>query len=341
MALTSFSSPRLVPRSSAMTDTMATMTDTTLDPLARRVVEGLSGTPKSLPCMYFYDDAGSHLFQQIMQLPEYYLSRAEHTILREQTADLLALCSPLGQPFDLIELGCGDGSKTLDLCAGFLACGADVVYRPIDISRHALDSLHTRFAMALPRLKVAGLLGDYFDCLVHASHARRRVVMFMGSNLGNFTPREALQFLVQIRRTLQPHDALMLGLDLVKHPRRILAAYDDAQGVTAAFNHNLLHRLNREFEMDFDVRAFSHYASYCPLEATARSFLVSERAQRVHSRRLQRHFPFAQGECLYTEQSRKFALGALPELAREAGFDCEDTLTDPAGDVGVTFWSPR
>ncbi|MFN7344191.1 MAG: L-histidine N(alpha)-methyltransferase [Betaproteobacteria bacterium] len=307
--------------------------------LQRRVLEGLQQPHKSLPAALFYDDEGTRLFQQITALPEYYLTRAEDALLRAQADAMAALLTPPhGSALELVELGSGDGAKTLPLCAALHARCAALVYRPVDAAALALQQLVARFAAALPALPVAPVCGDYFRHWPAARPGARQAALFMGSNLGNYTRDEALALLRGVRDRLAAGDRLLLGLDLKKDPHAIRAAYDDAAGITAQFNLNLLRRLNRECGFDFDRSQFSHYASYDPLDGTARSFLVSRCAQRVMSRRLGVTLHFAAGETIYTEQSQKYDAPLIEALAAGSGFAVERHFTDAPGGYTVVAW---
>jgi L-histidine Nalpha-methyltransferase len=297
--------------------------------LAGDVLRGLSALPKQLSSKYFYDAQGSRLFERIMRLPAYYPTRVEARLLRRHARALLAALTPTGAPMELLELGSGDGRKTLALCREWLKAGASLCYRPMDISAQALERLGQRAARQLPALSVHPLCGDYFQTWPLPQARRHQVALFLGSNLGNFTDAEANRFLRRVRAHLRPGDSLMLGLDLRKDPRTVLAAYDDPEGVTAAFNLNLLRRLNRELGMDFDLACFRHYASYCPLQAVARSFLVSLRAQTVHSRVLGQSFGFEPGEVIYTEQSQKYERAGVEAMASQCGFALHAWFEDP------------
>lgn len=296
--------------------------------LAADVVAGLGASRKRLPSRYFYDERGSMLFQQIMQLPEYYLTRAEREILVHRGGEIARCLAEGGRGIDLVELGSGDGAKTIELCRALVELGADAAYHPIDTSAHALAELRSHFASQLPGMPVFPLRGDYFQSWPQTDRRRRQVAMFLGSNLGNLTSEESVRLLRSIRARLAPGDLLLLGVDLEKDPRVILQAYDDASQVTARFNLNLLLRLNRELGMDFDIGNFSHYATYSPLDGAARSFLVSCAEQRVHSQRLGRSFDFAEGEVVFVEQSQKYTRETIEGLARAAGFSVEGHFTD-------------
>lgn len=311
--------------------------------LAAHVLQGLSARQKHLSSLYFYDDEGSRLFQRIMALPEYYLTRLEHEILAQQGDALARWIAPDLQganrrAIDLIELGSGDGEKTLTLCRALQARGADLVFRPMDVAPLALAELSRRFAAQLPMLPVEPLCGDYFQAWPPVAPQRQQTVLLLGSNLGNLDYAQSVALLQRIRSQLQVGDSLLLGLDLMKDPQVIHAAYSDRQGITAAFNLNLLHRLNRELGMDFAVDQFKHYASYSPLDGAARSFLVSQRRQRVRSTHLACDFNFQAGETIYTEQSQKYSYAMIESLARDSGFAVQHHFSDERGWYTVVAW---
>src|SRR6476660_9619596 len=248
---------------------------TELNQFATDVLDGLSARPKHLSSKYFYDDEGSRLFQEIMKLPEYYLTRAELEIFQKQTKEIFESFKGEQCPFDLIELGAGDGTKTSLLVDYFLARHADFHYVPIDISSEALNFLTEKFERAFPALSMKKEQGDYFRTLetFKEKSNRKKIILFLGSNIGNFSEQQALDFFGSLREVMNPQDFLFIGFDLHKNPKTILRAYDDANGVTAKFNINLLKRINRELGANFNIEEFSHYASYHPTERAARSFL--------------------------------------------------------------------
>ena len=298
------------------------------------MAEGLRKTPKALSSMYFYDDAGSRLFQQIMALPEYYPTRAEFAIFREHGAALAAALNPGAEEgFSLVELGAGDGAKTKLLLRELLRAGTAFTYAPVDISAGAMTGLVEALSRELPALRVAPVVDDYATALTQLrTWPGHKAVLFLGSNIGNFGPAERLRFLRQLAAPLAPADRLLIGFDLQKDPRRIRAAYDDAQGVTAAFNLNLLTRLNRELGADFDLAHWQHYTDYSPLNGAVRSFLVSTRAQQVRLSMLDETVDFAAWEVIHTENSYKFTLPQIEALAAEAGLRLVATFTDAAAD---------
>ncbi|MDO7853873.1 L-histidine N(alpha)-methyltransferase [Hymenobacter convexus] len=311
--------------------------------LAQHVAEGLRKTPKALSSMYFYDDAGSRLFQQIMDLPEYYPTRAEFAIFREHGAALAAALSPAGSAgFSLVELGAGDGAKTKLLLRELLRTETDFTYAPVDISAGAMTGLVDMLRQELPALRVAPVVEAYATALTQLrTWPGSKAVLFLGSNIGNFGPAERLDFLRQLAAPLGPADRLLIGFDLQKDPRRIRAAYDDAQGITAAFNLNLLTRLNRELGADFDLAHWQHYTDYSPLSGAVRSFLVSTRAQAVHIAALEETVDFAAWEVIHTENSFKFTLPQIEALAAEVGLRVVRVFTDAAGDFADVVLAAR
>ncbi len=309
---------------------------------ATDVLTGLTESPKRLSSKYFYDDEGSRLFQQIMKLPEYYLTRSEMEIFTEQAENILQAFSAGEDAFDVIELGAGDGTKTAVLIRHFLNRGIDVSYSPIDISKQAVDVLSDKFESEFPTLRMNPLVGDYFRILqsLKNGNGQRKVLLFLGSNIGNFGNDRALQFFRNLRGVMNENDLLFIGFDLQKDPRVILRAYDDPQGVTAAFNLNLLTRINRELGADFDVEKFSHYALYRPNECAARSFLISRDDQSVYIGALGRSFQFAKWEAIFMEISQKYSMKMIEELARGSGFRIANNFFDRKEYYCDSLWSP-
>ena len=294
------------------------------------VLSGLSETPKSLSSKYFYDDEGSRLFQEIMKLPEYYLTGCENEIFSTQADAIFSSFANGGGGFDLIELGAGDGTKTAVLVDHFLKQNADITYSPIDISQEALDALSAKFTAEFPLLKMETRTGDYFRILKSLKNgpARRKILLFLGSNIGNFDREHALVFFRHLREVMNSDDLLFIGFDLQKDPRVIVPAYDDPAGVTSAFNLNLLKRINRELGADFDLDKFTHYANYRPIEGCARSFLISREKQSVHISALDHTFEFDQWEAVFMEISQKYSLKMIEYLAQESGFEIKQNFFD-------------
>src|SRR5438477_5473429 len=275
---------------------MQTSSSTELTAFAEDVLRGLSSTPKSLSSKYFYDDEGTRLFQEIMKLPEYYLTGAELEIFRAQTDAIFTSFANGDKAFDVIELGACDGTKTAVLIYYFLRQNSDISYSPIDISQEALDALSAKFTSEFPLLRIDARNGDYFRILKSLKNAaaRRKILLFLGSNIGNFSRVQSVEFFRHLREVMNADDLLFIGFDLQKDPHVIQKAYDDGAGVTAAFNLNLLKRINSELGANFDLDKFTHYAVYRPVECAARSFLISREKQIVNVAALDQTFEFDQ-----------------------------------------------
>jgi L-histidine N-alpha-methyltransferase len=305
-----------------------------LSSLADHVADGFAQTPKTLSSKYFYDAAGSRLFQQIMALPEYYPTRTELAIFQTQGAAIvqaLRAGTVSGQPLAVVELGAGDGLKTKILLRELLAePTASFTYVPVDISPSALDELVTSLRQELPTLPTEPLAAEYTDALtILGQRPEAKAVLFLGSNIGNFPPAEQQAFLQSLAAPLTPADRLLVGFDLRKDPRRIRAAYDDAQGVTAEFNLNLLRRFNTELGADFELEQWQHYPDYEPSTGAMRSWLVSRRAQTVHVGALGgQAFEFAAWEAIHTENSFKFTLPQIEQLAAAVGLRVVEVFQD-------------
>ncbi len=304
----------------------------------RDVEAGLSADDKFLPPKYFYDATGDMLFRQIMALPEYYLTRSEHGILSNYRDDILRHFATDG-PFDLIELGAGDGMKTKVLLRHFIAQKANFRYLPIDISANALNLLTHSIALEFPQLPVSPIAADYFEALQALQDTgSKKAVLFLGASIGNFTFEEALNFLQKLHASLTPGDVVLIGFDLKKNPAEILAAYNDSQGVTRDFNLNLLHRINRELGGNFEVNNFRHYPLYDPQTGEAKSFLVSQRNQSVTIGAPAKTFQFKDGETIHTEISRKYSLPEIDLLADLSGFQTARNFTDPKNRFVNALW---
>ena len=285
------------------------------------VVRGLTASPKRMDSKYFYDGEGDKLFQQIMGCDEYYLTNCEMEIFTQQTGAIAQTLMQGGQPFDLIELGAGDATKSSHLLKNLLAQKADFTYLPIDISGHVISSLNATLPLSLPGLKIKGLPGEYFDMLKKAAalSGNRKVVLFMGSNIGNMPPDDALGFCRELRNHLNLGDMAVIGFDLKKNPATILAAYNDCGGITRQFNLNLLRRINRELGTDFNIDKFDHYVTYDPATGGCKSYLVSLAEQQVN-------LPdagticFKRDECIWMEISQKYDLEEIDGFAVGSGF---------------------
>ncbi len=304
------------------------------------VLAGLTSTPKSISSKYFYDDEGSRLFMEIMKLPEYYLTKSEFEIFSEQTPEIFTAFTDSSADFDLIELGAGDGTKTAVLIDHFLKQSIDFTYTPIDISKEACDALSAKFHAKFPGLKIDTQHGDYFRILesLKMRSSRRKILLFLGSNIGNFNREQAVGFFKDMRAVMHDNDLLFVGFDLQKDPHVILNAYDDAHGVTAAFNLNLLNRINRELGANFDTTKFSHYAMYRPVECAARSFLISREKQSVFIKALDKSFDFDQWEAIFMEISQKFSPAIIMEIAAESGFEIGQSFYDSKNYYCDSLW---
>jgi L-histidine Nalpha-methyltransferase len=296
------------------------------DEFAREVYAGLSGSgQKTLPCRYLYDDVGSALFDAITYLPEYGLTRADARILQARAAEITA-CLP--GPLAVAELGSGSGSKTRPLLTS-LQQRRPVTYFPIELSATAL----ARCSQELEALAtVVPIEKTYLEGMSEVASRRRRgqslLVLFLGSTIGNFEPQAAIEFLGNLKSCMRPGDGLLLGTDLVKPVDRLLSAYDDAAGVTAAFNLNLLARINRELDADFNLRHFHHEARYHREEQRIEMHLRSRANQTVHIGKALMSAEFAVGETIRTEVCQKFRVDQIAGMARAAGFRLERQWVD-------------
>ncbi|GAB5539611.1 MAG: L-histidine N(alpha)-methyltransferase [Salibacteraceae bacterium] len=271
---------------------------------AAEVKEGLSKKQTQLSSKWLYDERGDKLFVEIMNMPEYYLTNCEFEILSKQTKSIINALDVDDKEFDLYELGAGDGTKTIELLKGL--GNHRFTYRPIDISKHAIDSLERRVRVVLPKINVEGLKGEYFKVLNSLSYDKPKVILFLGSNIGNFSDDVAKSFLQQLSSVMRSGDKLLLGFDLKKSKEIVLPAYNDAQGFTAAFNLNLLDRINEELGGSFNVDEFEHDPIYDEEKGWAMSYLKSLREQEVHIDYLKETFHFEKGERIYMEVSRKY-----------------------------------
>lgn len=296
----------------------------------QEVYDGLTAYPKFLSSKYIYDKAGDKLFQAIMNLPEYYLTDAEFDILDTHKRQLAGLFSKGSQQFHLIEMGAGDGKKTKILLRHFTGENLKFTYRPIDISQNALDSLQDHLKTEIPALDTRPLQGTYFETLgkMNLSADERKVILFLGSNIGNLLHEKAIEFLAQIKDYMQPNDLLFIGFDQKKNPQTILDAYNDADGITARFNKNLLVRINRELGGNFDVDAFSHWEVYDPESGTAKSYLVARTPQHVRIEELELDITFEPWETIHTEISQKYDDKTVHWLAEAAGLQVLEEFSD-------------
>lgn len=310
---------------------------------AQDVLDGLTSDPKYLSSKYFYDSRGDKLFQQIMDLPEYYLTRCEYFILNKYKKELLGLFSASkNDTFDLIELGAGDGTKTKLLLEHFVKEKSRFTYYPVDISENVLKQLTSSLKQELPELQVKSIPKEYFSSIKEINDdngSGKKVVLFLGSNIGNFTEDTTASFLQQLSDALKPGDMVLIGLDLKKDPNIIEKAYDDESGVTKAFNLNLLERINRELKADFDLNNFIHYATYDPQSGKAKSYLISRKNQQVNI--LNKTISFSAWEAIHVEISQKFDLKMMNNLAANAGFEIVNNFVDDHQYFVDTLWRKK
>lgn len=292
------------------------------------VLTGLQSNPKHLSSKYFYDKTGDELFQKIMAMPEYYLTRCELDIFKNKTSELAQAIRSDEQPFDLIELGAGDAMKSTYLLKYLSEKRADFTYMPIDISGNILSVLENNLKDKLPEINIKTLEGEYFQMLKKAMKlsSRRKVILFLGGNIGNMTSKESEKFCTSLHQLLNSEDIVLIGFDLKKNPFTVLNAYSDKSGITAEFNLNLLTRINRELGGNFDIEQFEHYESYDPITGACRSFLISLKNQQVKIE--EETIDFAENEVIDMEVSQKFSKSDIEYLAEKSGFSITRNISD-------------
>jgi len=293
---------------------------------ARDVEEGLASSPKTLPWKLFYDALGSELFDEITHLPEYYLSRTELEILQER-ADEIALAA--GPNVTIVELGAGSASKTSTLLRAFGRRQIRTAYFPVDISPSALAKAKVEVKRNSPAAFVHPVVADFSQGFGFLQDIPgRKLVLYLGSSIGNFNPEVAVAMLAGVRQELSAGDSLLLGTDMVKDPAIMVPAYDDAQGVTEQFNKNILGRLNRELGAGFDLDAFRHIALWNPIQSRMEMHLESVVRQTVDIELLQSRIKFRAGERIYTEDSHKYTMKMVNKMLKAAGFSLDQTWFD-------------
>ncbi len=304
---------------------------------AEDVRAGLTARPKTLPPKYFYDDLGSQLFEAICLLPEYYPTRAEAEIFHRHATEIV---SQLPAPVGVVELGSGSSVKTRLLIEAILARQPELHYQPMDISASILQHSAEKLLGEYNRLSITGHVGDYtrgLDSIVRRQ-GEGLLALFLGSNIGNYTPEAAQALLQTIRGTLRTGDGLLLGADLKKSLDVLIPAYDDPLGVTAAFNLNVLARINRELDANFNLKNFQHQAVFNHEAGRMEMHLVSSSAQTVTINALDLQIEFQPGETIHTENSCKYDLPQLAALAEETGFQPMKTWLDGERRFSCNFW---
>jgi L-histidine N-alpha-methyltransferase len=297
---------------------------------------GLTGSPKTLPPTYFYDEAGSELFEAITRLPEYYPTRREAEILTAHAGEI----ADITRADTLVELGSGTSEKTRTLLDALAAAGTLRRFVPFDVDDVTLLRAGEAVAAEYPGVAVHAVVGDFSRHVGKLPTGGRRLIAFLGSTIGNFEPGPRAEFLAGLAATLAPGDALLLGTDLVKEPERLVAAYDDSAGVTAAFNRNVLYVLDRELKADFDPEAFAHRAVWNAPEERMEMWLRATTAQDVHVGALDLDVSFAAGEGLRTEVSSKFRRDRVTAELAAAGLQLTHWWADAAGDFALSLSAP-
>ena len=310
---------------------------------ARDTLEGLSATPKFLHSQYFYDTRGSLIFEKIMRMPEYYLTGCEFEIFSGQSSQIAQAVASDCKFFELIELGPGDGLKSKILLKALMEQNAGFHYIPVDISTHALEKLVNTLHDEIPQLLVKEQTGDYFQ-VMHELNERNgvpKVVLFLGSNIGNFLPEQTRDFLEKLSAITVSGDKALIGFDLNKSPETIKQAHDDPHGHTREFNLNHLNRINRELNADFNLEKFIHHAVYHPATGAMESYLISTCAQHVNLGTLEKNIEFQPWECIFMELSKKFDRDEIQSLAWQYGFQVVENFTDERGYFTDSLWVKR
>ena len=314
---------------------METTTLSATSTFEQDIHEGLTASFKNISSKYFYDDLGSVIFQDIMKMPEYYPTPCEFEILSLQGEEILRKLN-FDEPFNIIEFGAGDGIKTRQLLKKLMENQVDFTYVPIDISQKAIEELEANMLDYLPGLKIKSLVGNYFSMMEDLFALQEPgLFLFLGSNIGNYQDPEANDLLGQFYQHMKTGDKLLIGFDLQKNPAVIRDAYDDSQGITKAFNMNLLQRINKELGGNFKKEFFDFYSHYNPVNGEVRSYLVSLKQQEVYIANLEKSYSFRQNELIWTELSKKYTLSEIENLASSNGFelienflDCKHYFTD-------------
>lgn len=297
------------------------------------VKKGLTDFPKHLNSKYIYDKIGDRLFQQIMELDEYYLTRCELEIILENKEAIGELFRDRKNGLDLIELGAGDGKKTKVLLDYMLKSNFNFVYKPVDISENALRTLRDSLNKEIPELEVCPTVGEYFEVLdrLKTLNKRKKVLLFLGSNIGNIPHYQAIEFLERLEESLTFDDLVFIGMDQKKDPQTVQDAYNDKSGITEKFNLNLLERINRELGGNFDVSKFTHWETYNPETGTAKSFLIATEAMNVEIKALDLKIHFDQWETIHTEISQKYDDKTVQWMAQTSGLEIVTSFTDSKG----------
>jgi dimethylhistidine N-methyltransferase len=309
-----------------------------MDQFYKDVITGLTSNPKYLHPKYFYDEEGDKIFQKIMKLPEYYLTGCELEIFKTRCKEIVEIFKRFDSGFDLIELGAGDALKSSELLRCLLSEKMDFTYYPTDISDHVVSIVENKLPKEFPDLRIKGLTGEFFDTLAQATQIsdKPKVILFLGSNIGNMSPDEAQTFCADLRKHLSKGDMALIGFDLKKNPWVIFKAYNDESGVTRDFNLNLLRRINGELNADFKPDKFDHYEMYDPETGACKSYLISLSKQQVN---IDEHaIYFYENEPIFMETSQKYTIKQTDELAKRSGFRTLIYLFDSKRWFTDTIW---
>jgi L-histidine Nalpha-methyltransferase len=298
---------------------------------------GLNSKPKKIPSRFFYDENGDKLFIEIMKLPEYYLTRAENQILEKYSNSIISYLN-FQKKIRILEPGAGDGRKFAILYRNIIQKN-QIIFSPIDISKNVLQILNNNLINEFPSLQIESIVSDYKHLNSHIPALdEQKILLFLGSNLGNYTEEESLDYLAIFTKCLKKNDLFLLGVDLVKDPNTILSAYNDKDGITSKFNLNLLNRLNEILNANFNQDNFFHYPIYNPILHQAESYLISEYDQMITSKVLNEKFHFKKFEAIQTEISRKYRISDIETFAQKMGMEIIETFTDVDSQFCCSLW---
>jgi len=302
------------------------------------ITTGLTACPKFLQSKYFYDKHGDKLFQQIMDAEQYYLTDSEFEIFNTRCLEILEIVKGFTEGFDLIELGAGNALKSTELLKCLSTANKDFCYYPIDISENIISVVEKELPKKIKNLKIKGIAGDYFTALEAARSlsAKPKLILFLGGNIGNMPPEEALKFCKELHTHLSKGDIVLMGFDLKKNPWTIFNAYNDRKGITREFNLNLLHRINRELDANIKVNQFDHYESYDPETGACRSYLFSLKEQSFEVSGME--ISFLENEYIFMETSHKYTLPETQTMAKNSGFKPITELMDSKEWFADVIW---
>jgi dimethylhistidine N-methyltransferase len=312
-----------------------------LNNFSKDILAGLTQKPKKLSSKYFYDEKGDKLFQAIMKMDEYYLTNAEYEIFSLQKKAILKTILDTNEPFQIVEFGAGDGLKTKLLIDYLMEIKADFEYLPIDISSSVLNKLQADLKSKWPKLICKPQANTYFEALKNLSSDKIKLVLFLGSNIGNFKLAEAQSFISKVNDNLNAGDYFLMGADLKKDPEIILSAYNDKGGITKAFNLNLLDRINTELDGNFRKEQFQHFPTYDPVSGETKSYLISKASQNVELKKLQKTIHFDYAEPIFMEISKKYSMEELDFIASKTNFEIIEHFHDCKHYFVDTLWRKK